>query len=234
MKKLLQVGLCECGCGRPTSISKKSDRAAGYVKGNPRRYIRGHQPHPPHVGFKRVPPERLTSDTKKCNTCLKDLPRAAFYRASNNPDGLMYLCILCSNKKSSAYLKTEAGKEARRRGSKKLRKTGYYDKVARQPHDRYVRARRRATAKGLSFSLTEAQYLIIIDHPCAYCGFKIPPMTGSGVDRADNRLGYSNSNSVSCCGECNRIKSSNFSEHEMRSIVGPAIREVKLSRVKNG
>jgi hypothetical protein len=35
-------GFCECGCGQRTKISPKSDAPKGYVKGEPRRFIRGH------------------------------------------------------------------------------------------------------------------------------------------------------------------------------------------------
>ena len=37
------VKLCECGCGKPAPIAKKTDSGRGYVKGQPLRYICGHQ-----------------------------------------------------------------------------------------------------------------------------------------------------------------------------------------------
>lgn len=37
------VKLCECGCGGPAPISKVTDRTHGYVRGQPRRFISGHQ-----------------------------------------------------------------------------------------------------------------------------------------------------------------------------------------------
>lgn len=36
------VGLCCCGCGRPTAISRKTDKRWGFVKGEPKRYLSGH------------------------------------------------------------------------------------------------------------------------------------------------------------------------------------------------
>lgn len=39
-----QVKLCECGCGEATSIAKQNQKEYGYVKGQPRRYISGHNP----------------------------------------------------------------------------------------------------------------------------------------------------------------------------------------------
>lgn len=35
-------GLCECGCGQQTAISPHTQRARGYVKGTPRRFVHGH------------------------------------------------------------------------------------------------------------------------------------------------------------------------------------------------
>lgn len=36
-------GLCECGCGEPAPISPVTDRRAGRIKGQPIRFINGHQ-----------------------------------------------------------------------------------------------------------------------------------------------------------------------------------------------
>jgi hypothetical protein len=41
----IAVGLCQCGCGRQTSISDANRPAHGHVKGQPHRYCRGHAPH---------------------------------------------------------------------------------------------------------------------------------------------------------------------------------------------
>jgi hypothetical protein len=38
-----QGKLCECGCGKPTSIIAKSDASRGYVKGQPMRFVAGHR-----------------------------------------------------------------------------------------------------------------------------------------------------------------------------------------------
>lgn len=34
---------CECGCGRAAPIAKQSDTARGYIKGEPSRFVYGHQ-----------------------------------------------------------------------------------------------------------------------------------------------------------------------------------------------
>lgn len=36
------VKLCECGCGRPAPLARKTERKRGWVKGQPIRFIQGH------------------------------------------------------------------------------------------------------------------------------------------------------------------------------------------------
>lgn len=36
------TGVCECGCGGQTTISPVTVRRDGYIKGEPRRFVRGH------------------------------------------------------------------------------------------------------------------------------------------------------------------------------------------------
>lgn len=36
------MGLCECGCGHPTSLARQSCTRNGWVKGQPLRFVRGH------------------------------------------------------------------------------------------------------------------------------------------------------------------------------------------------
>src|SRR5438132_812477 len=38
----MQKKLCECGCGQETSLAKWSDRRFGWIKGEPVRFISGH------------------------------------------------------------------------------------------------------------------------------------------------------------------------------------------------
>ncbi len=35
-------GLCECGCGARTTVSRKTDKSKGWVKGRPLRFRKGH------------------------------------------------------------------------------------------------------------------------------------------------------------------------------------------------
>lgn len=46
--------LCECGCGSPAPIAKRTDSAKGWKKGQPLRYLLGHNPTP-HRNRRREP-----------------------------------------------------------------------------------------------------------------------------------------------------------------------------------
>ena len=80
-----------------------------------------------------------------------------------------------------------------------------------------------AKQRGLSYSLSEEEFLTLTSSPCHYCGrlpFRIQKANGrrrggdspggaytyNGIDRMDNSVGYEFSNCVPCCTECNRAK----------------------------
>lgn len=60
-------GLCECGCGQKTAVSKVNHRPRGWVRGTPVRFIKGHS------GRARKPMpldlERLLILVKKTESC---------------------------------------------------------------------------------------------------------------------------------------------------------------------
>lgn len=45
----------------------------------------------------------MTSKTKVCTTCQKELPLNAFSKKGTNPDGLQYSCKECYNKQRREY-----------------------------------------------------------------------------------------------------------------------------------
>jgi hypothetical protein len=59
-----------------------------------------------------------------------------------------------------------------------------------------------ATARNLTFQLTEAEFSEIVKHPCYLCGLS----DKNGIDRFDNSKGYVLENCKSCCGHCNLMK----------------------------
>lgn len=74
-----------------------------------------------------------------------------------------------------------------------------------------------AERRGILFTLTVEEFMIIASLPCYYCGN--PPsnvrksgskkgedFTYQGIDRENNSQGYTRSNSVPCCITCNKAK----------------------------
>lgn len=48
------AGLCECGCGEPAPIAKRTDRRHGWVRGQPVRFVRGHSTRGRRVGPRKA------------------------------------------------------------------------------------------------------------------------------------------------------------------------------------
>jgi hypothetical protein len=65
-----QPKLCECGCGTPAAIARKTQRTKGYVLGEPTRFAMGHRnkhPRPPATCHPdRILYERATGRCKEC------------------------------------------------------------------------------------------------------------------------------------------------------------------------
>lgn len=76
--------------------------------------------------------------------------------------------------------------------------------------------KRHALRRGLKWDLSRGDVEQIISHPCFYCGDPasntkitkntINPLHYNGIDRIDNRLGYTIGNVVPCCRICNNAK----------------------------
>lgn len=98
---------------------------------------------------------------------------------------------------------------------------------------RYLKS---AEKRNFQFNLSRDQFEKIVSAPCVYCGAEPKPLplgkrrTGksvyngsavaNGIDRSDNAIGYTLSNSVSCCSECNHAKhtrsAEDFVDHAVR------------------
>ena len=79
----------------------------------------------------------------------------------------------------------------------------------------YARADiKRRDRGGLSITYEECQLLWAMG--CSYCGKDVLIEKGCSLDRLDNSLGYLLSNVVTCCGDCNTIKSDILTFDEMK------------------
>lgn len=90
--------------------------------------------------------------------------------------------------------------------------------------------RNNAKRRNIKFTITLEDILGVIYENCLYCGAKpynvMTTTSGSGkkvnykllymgMDRKDNKKGYTPDNIVPCCKRCNRIKSDLFTFEEM-------------------
>lgn len=63
-----------------------------------------------------------------------------------------------------------------------------------------------ARSRDIPIELTDQEALNLMHKPCYICG-KEPPTHGlNGIDRLDNSLGYTTTNSYPCCKKCNNLK----------------------------
>jgi len=87
----------------------------------------------------------------------------------------------------------------------------------------YRTYKNRAGYRNLSFTLTIPEFKNITDSNCFYCNLQPENLSKergteylySGVDRLDNKLGYTLENSVACCKTCNVAKN-NLSTEEFK------------------
>jgi hypothetical protein len=69
-----------------------------------------------------------------------------------------------------------------------------------------------ASARELTWLLTDEEAATLAKAACAYCGSlpknnaRLGKRLFNGIDRKNNGEGYTSSNSVTCCGICNRAK----------------------------
>lgn len=59
-----------------------------------------------------------------------------------------------------------------------------------------------AGRRGYGFNLTFDEFIVLFNGFCAYCG----KGNARGIDRIDNKVGYTKNNSISCCEVCNKMK----------------------------
>lgn len=121
--------------------------------------------------------DELINIKKVCKRCLKEKQITDFIRSANTKYGFGSACKTCMNAECQKYRESKDGKFR------------YYFNLAKQ--------------RNIQFILTEEQFFNIWQKPCKYCGAEIKTI---GLDRLDNKLGYTVDNAVPCCIVCNRMK----------------------------
>lgn len=101
------------------------------------------------------------------------------------------------------------------------RQREYQRKRRKTLKGKYDRRKEWAKVRKLSFSLLYEEYILIISEPCYYC--KEINSTG-GLDRINNKLGYSPANVLSCCSRCNYTRSDLWSVEEAKAMIKAGLR----------
>lgn len=78
---------------------------------------------------------------------------------------------------------------------------------SRTPEGRYKTYKASAKKRGFLFDISQDEFISFIGKSCFYCG-----EIALGIDRIDSSLGYINGNIVSCCKDCNWMKSNKSTE----------------------
>jgi len=78
-------------------------------------------------------------------------------------------------------------------------------KKARTIRGRFWSLRGVARKTGRQLEISFEQYQALVSMPCHYCGAPLSA-TGYGLDRLDNRFGYTLGNVAPCCWDCNSRK----------------------------
>src|SRR5437899_4894425 len=133
---------------------------------------------------------------KWCPACRTILPGAAFGISRSTRTGLQCYCRKCTN----------------------LRRRLRYDRAAPTQRDRFNALRSQALQRSRRFLLSLEEFCDLQSKPCAY-GDGQEPHIRIGLDRKDNRIGYTAQNCVPCCARHNKIKSDIFSYTEMLKLV---------------
>jgi hypothetical protein len=87
------VKLCECGCGKPTTLSRQGDTKRGLKKGQPQRFIRGHQG--------RGKPQSEEANLSRSATMLEFREATTITPTCGHPERKHYakgLCHICWQK----------------------------------------------------------------------------------------------------------------------------------------
>ena len=84
-----------------------------------------------------------------------------------------------------------------------VKQSNYRRDYNKKPKHRYSIYEKAALRRGMEFDISYDQFIEYWDNQCHYCG---QPIKGIGLDRIDNKKGYTLDNIVVCCKTCNWMK----------------------------
>lgn len=102
-------------------------------------------------------------------------------------------------------------------------------------HYNWAQYRSGAKKRKLSFELSYIEFVDLLEKPCCYCG--IIPKPCNGIDRVNNKIGYTKENSAPCCFLCNRAKrelSPEYFQKWVNEIQKPLVlKPITIARVRS-
>lgn len=118
----IPYGYCHCGCGQKTEIAGWNDTRSGWVKGEPKRYVRNHyrpmrcptcgrglKKDGACTGCTSNPKtiehyELLEKGKKRCNDCGRILPLSEFPKRPQRKSGYKAYCRECSTARHKEFV----------------------------------------------------------------------------------------------------------------------------------
>lgn len=183
---------------------------------------------------------------RKCNSCYKKqyhkdnrdklLPiinkRSRKY--NKNPKRQEYMRKRHQTKAWKKYSKEYSRKWRKRPENinySKIRSRRYYiknrlilRKTARTINSRWAYTKYSAFSRELRFDISKKKYKSLIEQGCHYCKKDLTVEVGIGLDRINNKFGYSLKNVLPCCGVCNKIRNKHLTVEEMEVVIKSLLR----------
>jgi hypothetical protein len=146
----------------------------------------------------------------QCTKCLISKAVECFYRNKTTKTGYTSWCKSCYKEKSEKW---------------RIDNRAHWISFERTLKRRFDVAKKKSRYRGLKWDISLNTYKFLIDSDCLYCcgALGTTKITGIGLDRIDNDLGYIMGNIVPCCGVCNTIKSDNLTFEETLAAVTAVI-----------
>ncbi len=150
----MDIKLCECGCGLPAPIATMTDRHAGKVKGQPRRFIPGHY-------MKKC--RRALNGDRICTQCGVAKPETGEFWVLKPSGGAWPWCKECRQRRWVDYLNTH-------RKQVRIRNTNWNRKRRATPEGR---ARQREIQRKCEAKI-KAEMIATYGSKCSCCGITEP------------------------------------------------------------
>lgn len=222
--------LCECGCGKPLPVSKYTDRRHGAIKGQPSRFLLGHNAKGMDRKNKNV--IDLTGKTFGALTVLG----IAFRAGSNAKPIFWWVLCKCGKKKAvtGGSLRSRLTRSCGCGWSTQRRVHGGCVDGKRTPeYALWMSAKKRSKDKSLPFTIALCD--VVIPKKCPVLGIELKAHhTGNpgvyddspSLDRIVPSLGYTKNNTWVISGRVNRAKS-NLSLQELELLVKALRKRIK-------